>query len=371
MKFELDDEHYEYVDVVRTALAKLDAVSVARRVADGDTAAAEPVLGRLAELGVPGLAVPSELGGSGLRPSDCLLVIEQLGRSLVPDLVAETLAVAVPVIVAHGDDALKSELLPRLAAGEAWMTVQDGWDGLASSAGFADLVAVVTPDQVLLCEPGPDSLTETEGVDGTRRPGRVSRSASTVATLNRPAAEEMRARAAATAAALAAGVADGMLASASAYAARRQQFGVPVGSFQGVKHLLAEAFASVEFSRRSAWWAFLELDNGGPGRADAVSIAKATLSEAAIGASYAAMQAHGGIGFTWECDVHLWMRRAQVLAGSWGSADEHWRLLREVRVPLGDHVPGEDRPLADERPLSEDPPLSEDRPHSGDRLLAQ
>jgi alkylation response protein AidB-like acyl-CoA dehydrogenase len=330
LKFELDDEHYEYAAVVRSALDRIDAIAVARRMADGDTAASEPVLGRLAELGVPGLTAPAEYGGSGLPPSDCLLVIEQLGRSLVPDMVAETLAVVVPVLSRHGDVSLKSDLLPRLASGDTWITLQDGWDGLASCATAADLVAVVTLDDLVLVEPGPGSLSETEGVDETRRPGRVSRSARVLATLDRRAAEDTRRRATATAAVLAAGVADGMLASASAYAAERKQFGVPVGTFQGVKHLLAEAFTSVEFSRRSAWWAFLELDADAPGAGDAVSIAKATLSEAAVAASYAAMQAYGGIGFTWECDVHLWMRRAQVLAASWGSADEHWRLLREA-----------------------------------------
>jgi alkylation response protein AidB-like acyl-CoA dehydrogenase len=329
MKFELDDEHYEYSQVLSEALDKMDSVAVARSLADGDDEGLDGLLGRLADLGVSGLCVQDHYGGSGLEPTDCVLAVEQLGRSLAPDMVAETLAVAVPVLQRHADDSLKADLLPSLAAGSSWVTVQDGWGGTAPWGAAADLVAVVADDALYLTAPGPGDVTAIEGVDATRRPGRVSRSAPVLARLDREAADETRLRATGVAAMLLCGVADRMVAVASRYAADRKQFGVPVGSFQGVKHLLADAFTSVEFARRSAWWASLALDIGSSDAIEAVSIAKATLSEAASEASYASMQAFGGMGYTWDCPIHLWMRRAQVLASGWGNADEHWRRLRE------------------------------------------
>ena len=328
MRFEFDDEHYEFAQVLSEALEKVDSVGVASALADGESSGLAPLLERLAELGVPGLCAEEQHGGSGLRSADCVLAVEQLGRDLVPDLVAETMAVAIPVLQGHGDDSLKAELLPALASGGSWLTFQDGWDGAGPWAAVADFVAVVAGDSLYITAPREGDVASIESVDETRRSGRVSHSAPVIARLDGAAAEEVRLRGAAAFAQLLCGVADRMLIVASRYAADRKQFGVPIGSFQGVKHPLAEAFTAVEFARRSAWWAALALDSGSSDATEAVSIAKATLSEAAVEASYASMQAFGGMGYTWDCPIHLWMRRAQVLASAWGNADEHWQRLR-------------------------------------------
>jgi alkylation response protein AidB-like acyl-CoA dehydrogenase len=118
----------------------------------------------------------------------------------------------------------------------------------------------------------------------------------------------------------------------AAYALDRKQFGAPIGSFQAVKHHLANALIRLEFARpavyRSAW----SLDEGDPGAGVHASMAKALASDAATLASRIALQVHGAIGYTWEHDLHLWMKRAWSLAASWGDARHHRARVLELRL---------------------------------------
>jgi alkylation response protein AidB-like acyl-CoA dehydrogenase len=279
---------------------------------------------------VNGLTVPSEHGGAGLSVSDCVLVLEQLGKHLVPDPVAIGMGVVVPVLKRHAPQVLAADLLPRFAAGTCTVSVQQGWSAWAPWAGEVDIVAIVQPEGLHLVMPKPQDVTVLEGIDSSRRPGRVAQSATRLATLGPEAAEEAWQRAAVVTAALLVGVSHAMIGMAAEYARQRVQFGVPIGVFQGVKHQLADAYVAVEGSRRTAWWALLSLDTGSDDRDEAVSVAKATIGEAARQASYAALQVHGGVGYTWACDLHLWMKRAQALEGAWGSTEEHWQRLQNV-----------------------------------------
>jgi alkylation response protein AidB-like acyl-CoA dehydrogenase len=165
-------------------------------------------------------------------------------------------------------------------------------------------------------------------MDGSRHIGRVARSARVLAELDSEAALAVHHRATVATALELTGVATGMLVMATEYAKQRQQFGRPIGSFQAVKHILADAYTAVQTSRRTAWWASLCLDTSSPDADEAVLVAKATIGDAVQAASYAALQTYGGIGYTWECDLHLWMKRAQVLSASWVSTAEAWRGLQ-------------------------------------------
>jgi hypothetical protein len=256
-----------------------------------------------------------------------MLVLELLGRYLVPDPVAEGLAVAAPLLVRFAGAELGPRVLEGLARGAVSVAVQDGWSGWAPCAASCDYVIVVDGDEVAITAPGPGDVSVLDGVDGTRHIGRVAEGAPRLATFGPDAADETRARAAVMTAAVVLGVSRAMIDMAVEYAKQRTQFGRPIGSFQAVKHQLADAFAAVEASRRTAWWASLSLDTTSEDRVEAVSVAKATASESAREASYAALQVHGGIGYTWECDLHLWMKRSQALQGAWGGADTHFRKL--------------------------------------------
>ncbi len=114
-----------------------------------------------------------------------------------------------------------------------------------------------------------------------------------------------------------------MISLAAAYATERHQFGRPIGSFQAVKHLLAGAQVKLEFARPVVYGAAWALDEGEATASRAASTAKACASDAATEAARVSLQVHGAIGYTWECDLHLYLKRAWALAEAWGSADEH------------------------------------------------
>jgi alkylation response protein AidB-like acyl-CoA dehydrogenase len=340
MMFELSDDQYDFAEVVDRALTNVDSVRVARSVLDGDADAAAAMLGLIGELGIPGLTVSTEYGGAGLPLQESMLVLEVLGRHLVPDFVAEGLSVVAPVISRHAPPELAQQVLPLMATGALKVGIQDGWSGWVPWADQLDMVAVVTADGVYLSEPRPQQVTSLVGIDATRRIGRVAPEATIKAKLDSEAARRMRGLATVSTAARLSGVADAMLRRAAGYAAQRTQFGAPIGAFQGVKHLLADAYAEVEASRRTAWWAALCLEAGTPETEEAVPLAKATIGDSARTASHAALQVHGGIGYTWECDLHLWMKRCQALEAAWGNTSDQWLELSDVysRTPLSTSI---------------------------------
>jgi alkylation response protein AidB-like acyl-CoA dehydrogenase len=119
------------------------------------------------------------------------------------------------------------------------------------------------------------------------------------------------------------GVADRLITMTAAYALDRIQFGVPIGSFQAVKHHLANALIGLEFARPAVYRAAYSLDQGDPEAGCHASMAKALASDAATAAARIALQVHGAIGYTWEHDLHLWMKPAWSLAAAWGDARHH------------------------------------------------
>jgi alkylation response protein AidB-like acyl-CoA dehydrogenase len=330
VKFELDDDHYEFASVVDQTLRRAGAPAVARSCSEGSDDGASELLVQLDAVGLPGLTVPEEHGGSGLRATDCVLVLEALGRHLGPDPLALVIGAVAPAVVRHAPATVAADILAPLAAGTLRMSAQDGWDGWAPWAAHADVVCVVDGDEVCVVRPGPDDVEPLAGSDGSRRIGRVRRGVEPLVVLGAAAAGELRLRAAVTTATVLSGVSDAMLRTAAAYASQRRQFGTPVGAFQGVKHLLADAFAGVEASRRVAWWAMLCVDEGSGEAESAAAMAKAMVGDASRDASHASLQAHGGIGYTWDCDLHLWMKRAQALEGAWGSTAVQWGRLRRL-----------------------------------------
>jgi alkylation response protein AidB-like acyl-CoA dehydrogenase len=127
------------------------------------------------------------------------------------------------------------------------------------------------------------------------------------------------------------GVADRLIELAADYAREREQFGKPIGSFQAVKHHLANALLALEFARPVTYRAAYSIAHDDPDRSTHVSMAKTFASDAATLAARTALQVHGAIGYTWEHDLHLWMKRAWALAAAWGDASWHReRVAQEV-----------------------------------------
>jgi hypothetical protein len=221
----------------------------------------------------------------------------------LPEPIVEHAAVALPLL----DDARGA----AAAAGDLTITVAPP-SGLVPYAGDADLVLL--GDE--LVDPASLSMQLQESVDGSRR-------LSAIATPPPSIDQAVRDRAALGLAAQLLGLADRMLTMTVDYAKERRQFGVPIGSFQAVKHHLANVALALEFARPLVYRAAWSLAHRDDGRSQHVGMAKARASEAALLAGRVALQVHGAIGYTTEYDLHLWMKRAWALAASWGGAAWH------------------------------------------------
>jgi alkylation response protein AidB-like acyl-CoA dehydrogenase len=268
----------------------------------------------LGGLGTFTLAVPEARGGVGLGMAEATLVFEELGRAVVPGpLIGSFLAAGLdlPVAAAAGAGEAVVGLVP--AGRPAFVEHRAGLDALLVVA--PDGVRLTDPPDAAACRPMArplDPLTPVDVVDALPDGGPVG---------GPDLADRLRRVASLLAAALQVGLAAGALAMATDYAQGRVQFGRPIGSFQALKHLLADACVAVEVARAAVAVAGLEIDEAGDaGRA--VDAARIVASRAADRATRTCIQVHGGIGFTWEVDAHLFLKRALVLDVGVGSAEE-------------------------------------------------
>ncbi len=285
----------------------------------------------LADMGVVGLTVPEAHGGLGLGLVDLVLLLEEAGRAGLPEPLLETTGLAVPLLVDVPGEAAarcRDQWLPRVVAGESLATVGLAAMAAVPAAAHSDLLLLERNGEVHALDSSAVPCTARPSLDGARRLAAVVWEPS-AATLLASGAEAARclagveARAAMGTGALLLGVADRLIAMASEYAMARQQFGKAIGSFQAVKHLLADALVQLEFARPAVYRAAWSLDRADPDAAMHASMAKALSSDAATNAARAALQVHGAIGYTWEHDLHLWMKPAWALAAAWGDAASH------------------------------------------------
>jgi hypothetical protein len=273
-----------------------------------------------------------------------VLLLEEAGRAALPEPVIGTAAVAVPLLSELGG-AFAGEWLPRIAAGEAIVAVGHPVSPFVEDSHVADLLLIAHgEDELHAVRPAEARITEQPAND----PGRRIASVEFTPSATTRVADGARARAlldsaldrgALACAAEALGVCDRLLAEAVAYSSQRKQFGKPVGSFQAVKHMLANVKVRLEYARPVVWRAAWSVAKASPQRALHVSMAKLAACEAAALGARNALQAHGAIGYTWEQDLHLWMRRAWSLDQSWGRSSFHLGRVRtavlEGRVPIG------------------------------------
>jgi alkylation response protein AidB-like acyl-CoA dehydrogenase len=294
----------------------------------------------LAALGVTGLTVPEAHGGLGLGLVDLVPLVEEAGRVALPEPLGTTTGIAVPLLVdlstAGSEDAAGpvTSALAAIAAGDVTAAVADaGWPGApVAGADGAELLVLVADGadgpEVHALDGSTTTVTPVSSLDPTRRLGTPAWAPSPASLLAaggaaRAAIDRTADRAAVVTGAELLGLADALIARTADYARDRQQFGRPIGSFQAVKHLLAGAQVPLEFARPVVYGAAWALDTGAPDGARSASVAKAYASEAALEAARVALQVHGAIGYTWECDIHLYLKRTWALAEAWGSAGHH------------------------------------------------
>lgn len=350
-------EQEQFGAALHEALAAADVPGAARRWAAGDRAPGQALWRKLAGLGVTALAVPPRWGGLGASLADVAVACEELGHHALPGPVPESVA-AVPVLLAAlaqesgaGESlaplSVASEWLPGLATGEQIATLAlPPWLPFAADADAAGLILLADGGVLRLAT----AVARYPSVDPAR-------------SLSQPCAGPALARGAAAAAAVARALEAGTLACAAQLlgagralleasvrqATQRSQFGQPVGSFQAVKHHLADVAIGLEFARPLLDAAAAALDAQAPadlapgatgpairthGARD-VSAAKIACTDAAYRAARVALQVHGAIGYTQEHDLHLWLTKVRALAGAWGSQAEHRaRVMTAIAGPV-------------------------------------
>lgn len=320
MKFDLDAHQRDFAASIDAALGAADVPTAVRAWGEGDTAPGRAVWERLAELGVTALMIPEEHDGMDAHPVDLVVAMERLGRWCVPGPVVESVAVA-PILLAGSPDAANQ--LAGLAGGELIATAAlPPTVPRAVDADTAGLVLHAADGQVSVADVG----DRHDSVDPGRR---LFDTTAGTAAWDADVARAHEFGALATAAHLV-GAGQAMLDASVDYAKQRTQFGRVIGSYQAIKHKLADIHIALELARPLLYGAALSLAEDSADTARDVSAAKAAASDAALLAAQSALQTHGAIGFTAEHDLSLWLLRVQALRSAWGDPTSHRRRVLEA-----------------------------------------
>ncbi|WP_055612021.1 acyl-CoA dehydrogenase family protein [Streptomyces phaeochromogenes] len=379
MDFAFSDEQEELRRTVRAFLADTSPETEMRRLMETPEGFDRALWRRMGtELGLQGLAVPEEYGGAGYGPVEVGVVMEELGRALLCAPFLASAVLATTTLLRCDDEDARKRLLPGLASGElvGTLALTEGsppgaggpggattrWDAdgirltARESAGSwlltghkmfvldgatADVVLTVarTGEGIGVFWVNGDAAGLTREplptMDPTRRQARLDYQDVPATRLRTRSGDgwdlvsEVLDRTAVALAAEQVGVASRALDMAVEYAKVRHQFGRPIGSFQAVKHLLADVLLEVESARAAAHYALLAAENEDPELPAVASLAKAFCSDACLQATEQNIQVHGGIGFTWEHSAHLYLKRAKTSQLLFGDPTYHRELLAQ------------------------------------------
>ncbi len=353
MNFDFSDDLKQLRDQARRFLAEQSPPKVVRQVLEGTEPYASSLWHGMAEMGWLGAAIPEQYGGAGLGYEGLCVLAEELGRALAPVPFAASAYLATEALLLAGTDAQKRRLLPKLADGSAIgclalaegtgnpdpsnVHVRSGGGRLSGSkwpvvdGGAADFAIVVARDEageiVLFLA---DLTASTVGrraldtIDPSRDHARIDFAGAEVERLGQqtgwPLVLRLLERAAILVAFEQVGGADAALEMARNYALERYAFGRPIGSFQAIKHKLADVYVAIELARSNAYYGAWALSADAAELPLAAATARVSATEAFHLASKENIQTHGGIGFTWDVDCQLYYRRSKQLALALGAA---------------------------------------------------
>lgn len=349
MAIGLTDEHEALAASVRGWAERNVGGDVVRAAMAADTGGRPPFWTGLAEQGLLGLHIPEEHGGQGFGLVELAVAIEALGRAVAPGPFLPTVLAGAVLAAADGVDKARAELLPGLADGTrtAAVSLATGLDGRRTADGLvvdgtaqpvlgaaaADLIVLPvltdTGEEWAAVEAAELTIAELPSMDRTRRVASVTAAGVTVPewrVLDGLGGDEVRNLAAVLFGAEAAGLAGWCVDTSAEYAKARQQFGRPIGQFQGIKHLCARMLIALEQARAVVWDAARAAGEGGEQAAFAAGVAATLAPDTAVRCAADCIQVHGGIGYTYEHDAHLYYRRSltlRALAGDpaeWGTA---------------------------------------------------
>jgi len=371
MNFGFNEEQELLRAEVRKFLDQNCPLEEVRKLAETPEGFARHLWERMAELGWVGLTIPDEHGGVGLGWVDLVVVLEEVGRTLFPSPLVSTVLAATAIIRA-GSDSQRAGWLPKLADGTAIGTIAfqeaarldpEGiaLEGSPRGGGFSLRgEKILVPDArsadvfvvAFRTGPAPDAISlalvprDAEGLsvdahvtmDRTRRMGHLRFDGVPVAAdalLGEAGSglallDHLLDCGALAATAEMVGAAEGAVGITAGYARERIQFGEPIGRFQGVKHPLAEMYVDVESFKSLCYWAAWQIDEGAPDASVAVSRAKAMASDAFARIGIDGVQLHGGVGYTAEYDIQLYLKRAKWARAAFGDADWHYERVNRL-----------------------------------------
>jgi alkylation response protein AidB-like acyl-CoA dehydrogenase len=356
MEFGLSESQEILRDSARKFFAGECPMEEVRRLMETDTAYDEKLWAKLADQGYTGIIFPEEFGGVALGKVELVLLMEEAGRALLPGPFFSTVALAGAVIDAIATPELKKKYLEPICEGKARSTAAflessaswnlsdlkisaagsklNGEKLFVTDAAVADFILVVAKDGVYVVNAKAAGMTITPmaGMDMTRKIYAIKFNDTPAEQIGDPA-NLSKALDIATAA-LVGEMVGGMqhtLDITVEYAKMRKQFGKPIGMFQAVQHHCADMYLETESSRSAAYYAAWALEENTPEASVAVSIAKVYASDAGRTVGNRGIQVHGGMGFTWENDVHLFYRRAKASETAFGDSTFHReRIARQV-----------------------------------------
>ncbi len=357
MNFDFTDDQQAIKRTAREFLAARYKPEIMRELAEDERGFTDEQWRELVELGWPGVTIAEEHGGLGLGAVELVVIAEEIGYALAPSPLHSDVCAAL-LLSAAGSEEQQAKWLPALASGELRGTLamwdeQAGWapdrseveasDGALNAtkiavpdAGSADFVIVTAADgDHYLVESGADGVEviAEPGLDPTRKLFRVRFSGAPAAPLSGHDPERVDHAYATIITALAAenvGVAQRTMEMAVQYAKERKQFDRPIGSYQAISHRCAQMLLEVEGARSLTYWAAWALDHEPETAPRAASMAKAYAGDAGFRVAAAALQVHGGIGFTWEHDLHYFLKRATANAHAFGDARWHRDRVAEL-----------------------------------------
>ncbi|MGH8382842.1 acyl-CoA dehydrogenase family protein [Pseudomonas sp.] len=341
MDFSFSSDQLLFQDNVRSFLLNEVTPERLRELWHSDSGRCDALWEQLVALGLSAITVPEADGGMGMNELDFILIAQECGYAGLPEPLVETMLVGVPLLAGLDPEhaSLKQHWLARVAEGTARLAVAEPGNPLVSDAHVADLLLLAHGDALHAVERSAVSLTRNASVDPSRQLFQVqwNASAATCVATGEQArqlwASAFNCGALGNAAQLL-GLAKRMVDLAVDYTFERKQFGKPVGSFQAVKHLMANVAVLIEFAKGPLYRAAYAVAHDLPGQAVHVSHAKLACAEAAALAAKNAIQVHGAMGYTWEVDLHLFMKRAWALDKLWGDRGLH---KARVRAALFDN----------------------------------
>jgi alkylation response protein AidB-like acyl-CoA dehydrogenase len=367
--FELSDDQRDLQGAATALLGDRCPTTRVRQVADEPGHLDRALWAAMAEQGWLAVAVPEALGGLGLGVVETVVLCEQLGRHVAPVPFLGTVLAGLALVSALAEDAIDADTalggdgigawIDRLSAGQAvgavaWSrrpgAVTADVDGVGrwTLSGRSDLVVYGPAADVVIVFADVDGAPALFAVDpaGSERPSAEAamdrtRTVGWLDLAGRPAlrlggieaADALLDKAATAMAAEMLGAADRVLEMTVAYAKDRVQFGRPIGGFQAIKHRCADMLVDVEGMRSATYYAGWAVGAGDPDASAAASVAKVWSSDAARRVMASGLQVHGGIGFTWEHDLHLYLKRSQLDQMSFGDAGFHRQRLAEILRP--------------------------------------